>query len=138
NAGLNDAWYNPDTDGQGFFVTVFPDIGKVFLAWFTFDTQLPGDGEVAHLGDPGHRWLTAFGAFVDNQAELGISITSGGLFDTSTKVKNTEDGTIILSFENCNSGTVKYDIPSINRQGSVSIQRIANDNIALCETLISD
>ena len=23
NAGLNDAWYNPDTDGQGFFITVF-------------------------------------------------------------------------------------------------------------------
>jgi hypothetical protein len=25
NAGLNDAWCNPDTDGQGFFITVFPD-----------------------------------------------------------------------------------------------------------------
>ena len=32
NAGLNDAWYNPATDGQGFFITVFPDIGYVLLA----------------------------------------------------------------------------------------------------------
>jgi hypothetical protein len=24
NPGLNDAWFNPDTDGQGFLITVFP------------------------------------------------------------------------------------------------------------------
>jgi hypothetical protein len=24
NAGLNDAWYYPETDGQGFFITIFP------------------------------------------------------------------------------------------------------------------
>jgi len=41
NPGLNDAWFNPDTDGQGFFVTVFPDLGFVLLAWFTYDTELP-------------------------------------------------------------------------------------------------
>ena len=41
NAGLNDAWYFPDTDGQGFFITVFPDLGAVSLAWFTYDTELP-------------------------------------------------------------------------------------------------
>ena len=31
NPGLNDAWYNPETDGQGFFITVFPDLGTVSL-----------------------------------------------------------------------------------------------------------
>jgi hypothetical protein len=25
NPGLNDAWFNPDTNGQGFFINVFPD-----------------------------------------------------------------------------------------------------------------
>ncbi|MDT8318986.1 MAG: DUF2202 domain-containing protein [Xanthomonadales bacterium] len=30
NVGLNDAWYYPPTAGQGFFITVYPDIGKVF------------------------------------------------------------------------------------------------------------
>ena len=29
NAGLNDAWYNPDTPGQGFFFNVFPNLGML-------------------------------------------------------------------------------------------------------------
>ena len=47
NAGLNDAWYNPETSGQGFFITVFSDMGAVSLAWFTYDTELPPDDAVA-------------------------------------------------------------------------------------------
>lgn len=139
NAGLNDAWYNPLTDGQGFFISVFPDLGSVSLAWFTYDTFLPGDGATANLGDPGHRWLTAVGPIVDNQVFMDIEMTSGGLFDTATEIQRTDppgsDGTIILTFTSCNSGTVDYDIPSINRQGIVPIQRVANDNIVLCEAL---
>jgi len=65
NAGLNDAWYNPITDGQGFFITVFPDRGVVSLAWFTYDTALPADDATANLGSPGHRWLTALGTYQD-------------------------------------------------------------------------
>ncbi len=138
NAGLNDAWYNPLTDGQGFFVTVFPDIGRIFLSWFTYDTEFPAMNATANLGDPGHRWLTAFGSYADNQAVLNISITSGGLFDSEDAVQNVADGTIILTFEDCNTATVEYDIPSIKRQGIVPIQRIANDNIALCQALAAD
>lgn len=29
NAGLNDAWYNPLTNGQGFFITIFRPLEKV-------------------------------------------------------------------------------------------------------------
>lgn len=142
NAGLNDAWYDPVTDGQGFFITVFPDLGVVSLAWFTYDTELPPMDATANLGDPGHRWLTAVGPFAGNQAVMNIVITSGGIFDTATDVQRTDppgsDGTFILIFENCNSGTVEYNIPSINRQGIVPIQRVANDNIALCQALSAD
>ena len=45
------------------------------------------------------------------------------------------DGDIILSFANCNSGNVEYDIPSIGQAGIVPIRRIVDDNIALCEQL---
>ena len=139
NPGLNDAWYNPETDGQGFFITVFPDLGAVSLAWFTYDTELPPLDATANLGDPGHRWLTALGPIIDNQAMMQIEMTSGGLFDTSSEITRTDppgsDGTIILTFDNCNSGAIEYDIPSINRQGIVPIQRVAGDNIALCEVL---
>ncbi len=142
NAGLNDAWYYPDTDGQGFFITVFPDLGKVSLAWFTYDTELPPEGATSNLGSPGHRWITAGGTYIGNQAVMEIVLTSGGLFDTPGEVRRTDpagsDGTIILTFDSCNSATIEYDIPSINRQGTVPIQRVAGDNVAICEALGAD
>jgi probable HAF family extracellular repeat protein len=139
NAGLNDAWYNPDTSGQGFFITVFPNLGAVSLAWFTYDAVLPPNDATANLGDPGHRWLTAVGPIMGNQVLMDIEMTSGGLFDTATEILRTDppgsDGTITLTFDNCSSGTVEYDIPSINRQGIVPIQRVATDNVMICEAL---
>lgn len=139
NAGLNDAWYDKDTDGQGFFITIFPDLGFVSLAWFTYDTELPPPDATANLGDPGHRWLTAIGPITGNRVQMNIDITSGGIFDTSTVIKHTDpkgsDGTITLTFDSCNSGTVEYDITSINQQGTIPIRRVADDNIVLCEML---
>jgi len=142
NAGLNDAWYNPETDGQGFFITVFPDLDAVSLAWFTYDTELPAEDTTANLGDPGHRWLTAVGPIEGNQAIMEIEMTSGGLFDTPTLIDRNDppgsDGTIMLTFDSCNSGTIEYDITSINWQGTVPIRRVADDNIVLCEALKAD
>ena len=142
NAGLNDAWYDSDTDGQGFFITVFPDLGYVSLAWFTYDTELPPIDAVANLGDAGHRWITAIGPITDNKVMMNITMTSGGIFDTSTEIERTDpagsDGTLTLTFDDCNSGTIDYDITSINRQGTVPIRRVADDNIVLCEALRAD
>ena len=136
NPGLNDAWFNPLTDGQGFFITVFPDLGIVLLAWFTYDTALPPAEATANLGDAGQRWLTAVGPIDGNRAVLEIEVASGGLFDDPTMVGREVDGSITLTFESCASGTVVYNIPSINRQGNVPIERVAKDNAALCEALI--
>jgi len=142
NPGLNDAWYDEDTDGQGFFITVFPDLGYVSLAWFTYDTELPPEDAQANLGDAGHRWLTAIGPIDGNQVKMNITMTSGGIFDTPTEIDKTDpagsDGTLILTFDSCNSGTVEYDITPINRQGIVPIKRVADDNIVLCEALSSE
>jgi hypothetical protein len=44
----------------------------------------------------------------------------------------------VLTFYGCNAATVEYDIPSINRQSTVYIKRVANDNIVLCEALGAD
>jgi len=96
---------------------------------------LPADDAQSNLGDPGHRWITAVGLYEGDRAVLNISITSGGIFDTATQTSQVDGGTIILTFENCNSGIAEYDIPSIDREGSVPIQRVAGDNIALCEAL---
>ena len=59
-----------------------------------------------------------------------------------TEIERTDpagsDGTITLTFDSCNSGTIDYDITSINRQGTVHIVRVADDNIVICEALNAD
>ena len=142
NAGLNDAWYDPTTDGQGFFITVFPDLNFVTLAWFTYDTELPPVDATANLGDPGHRWMTAGGVINNDEAVLDIEFTSGGIFDTPSEIVRTDplgaDGTLTLKFDNCTAGTIDYDITTINAQGTVPIQRVATDNIGLCDALLRE
>ena len=136
NAGLNDAWYYRGTNGQGFVITVFPTLQKVFLAWFTYETEHQNGDVTAILGDPGHRWLTALGPYAGGQADLEIDITSGGIFDSGQREpKHTPGGSILLQFDDCNSGSVIYDIPSIDRSGIIPIERITLDNVALCEEL---
>ncbi len=138
NAGLNDAWFNPDTPGQGFFLTVFEDIQMMFLAWFTYDTERPPGDVEAILGEPGHRWITAFGPFDGDTAILDIEITSGGVFDSAVPpVSQQTDGTATVRFDGCNSGTVTYDIVSLALMGEVPIERIALDNVAVCEALLT-
>jgi len=136
NAGMSDAWSNPDTSGQGFFISVFPDIQYMFLAWFTFDTERPDESVSAILGEPGHRWLVAEGKYADNQAVLDAYYAVGGLFDTPTpELERKVVGTMIVEFTDCSAGTITYDIPDINRQGVVPIQRVWAANAELCEAL---
>lgn len=138
NAGLNDAWYDPATSGQGFFVTVYPDRGLLFLAHFTFDSQRPADGVGAIVGAPGQRWITAIGSFNGATAELTATLTSGGLFDDPSPVgSDTPYGTYRLEFHDCESATVTYAFPGAALAGTIALQRVVADNIALCEALSS-
>jgi hypothetical protein len=134
NASLNDAWFKPATDGQGFFFNVYPVQELVFLSWFTFDVTRPPPDTPFNLGEPGQRWLTALGSFVGDTAELTVYSTSGGVFNSGRldSADNEEVGTITASFEDCNSGVVSYDIDSVGT-GEVPIQRIVRDTIPACE-----
>jgi hypothetical protein len=138
NPGLNDAWYNPATDGQGLLITVFPDIRQMFVAWFTYDVERPPEDVTAILGDPGHRWLTAQGPYSGETATLTIYMTEGGVFDHAEPAASNDgigDGTMTIEFADCSEGLVSYEIASLGISGEIPIQRIAPDNISLCETL---
>jgi hypothetical protein len=136
NAGLNDAWYFPGSSGQGFFLTVLPEQRRVFMGWFTYETEPPGEACMARLGDPAHRWVTAQGSFAGGQADLEIDMAYGGVFDSGDpQPTHQAAGSILLQFDDCMSGSLYYDIPSIGRSGLVPIRRLANDNVALCEQL---
>ena len=137
NPGLNDAWFNQATAGQGFLIVVLPDSGTVFVAWFTYDTERPPDDVTAILGDPGHRWLTAQGPYAGDTATLDVFQTTGGVFNMTEPAPETSDpiGSITIVWRNCKNGTLTYDIPSLELMNSIQISRVAPDNVALCEAL---
>ena len=139
NVGLNDAWRNPATYGQGFLITVFPDSKRMFLAWFTFDTERPPEDVTAMLGEPGHRWLTAQGPYNGDTANLTIFVTEGGVFDSAEPAASIDlggDGTMTLEFADCNEGLAEYEITSLGISGEIPIQRIVTENVPLCEILV--
>ena len=141
NAGLNDAWFYPPTNGQGFFVNVFEDRGEVFVGWFTYDVMRPPEDVEAILGEPGHRWLTAQGPFSGDTATLDVYVSQGGVFDSPEPPVNTPDnpptliGTMEITWTDCNTAEVRYDLTSPERSGMIPIERITLDNVALCEAL---
>jgi hypothetical protein len=138
NAGMTDAWFNPATNGQGFLIVVFPQLKQLFLAWFTYDVERPPDGTPAVLGEPGHRWLTAQGAYSGDTAMLKVYVSSGGVFDSAVPAVGppVQDGTMEVRFSGCNAGVIRYDIPSVGLAGEVPIQRIVLDNVSLCESAV--
>ncbi len=137
NAGMNDAWVNAGADKQGMFITVYPDLKILFLAWFTFDTVPPAMGTQATFGSADQRWATAVGSYSGSTAQLNAELTSGGLFNSSEPLPNqdTHYGTINLDFKNCNQAVVDFDFPSVGESGQFTINRALEENAALCEVL---
>ena len=137
NAGLNDAWVNLDTLGQGFFFNVFPVLGKMFVAMFTYDTVRQPEGVTAMLGGPGQRWVTGFGDYADNLAILNLELTTGGIFNSILPEPGQDQGygTFTIVFTDCNHATLTYDIPSLELHGVIELSRATPDNVDLCEAL---
>jgi hypothetical protein len=134
NSGLNDAWYNPSTPGQGLLITVFEDIQTMFLAWFTYDAERPPEESEAIVGEPGHRWLTAQGNFEGNVAMLDVALTSGGIFNSALPEPQTQvDGRLRIEFAGCNSAVVTYELFSSGLVGEFPIERVALGNVPYCE-----
>ena len=136
NAAISDAWFFPDTSGQGFFIIVWEDSKTIFLAWFTYDTVRPPEDVTAILGEPGHRWLTALGPYEGDTALLNVFLSSGMIFDSAQPPVDTaqmEDATIEIVWSDCRAGILKYDIPTLGLSGEIPIERIVEDKVAACE-----
>lgn len=139
NIGLNDAWYDSDIPGQGALITVYPSVKTIFLALFTFDTEMSPESTHALVGSPDHRWLTAQGLYEGNRAFLQIYNTSEGRFMDSQTIAVTEAyGSAVLEFDSCLGGTLIYEIPSVAVSGEWALQRITLDRMSLCESLRGD
>jgi plastocyanin len=135
NPAISDAWFDPLTGGQGFFIIVWEDIQTIFLSWFTYDTERPPEDVEALLGEPGHRWLTAQGPYDGDTALLEVSMTSGGVFDSPEPPVDqpVPVGTITIVWSGCNAGLLTYDLTTPVLSGQVPIERIVLDNVPACE-----
>ncbi len=72
---------------------------------------------------------------------MAIDWTSGGAFDAAQPApEHVQDGTIELEFFDCRTGQIHYawggeDDAHPAVSGVIPIERIANDSVALCESL---
>ena len=146
NSGLNGAWFNPETSGQGILMEYLPKSSAeeqdiAFMAWFTYDSEEPNENETTQVGAPGQRWLTGIG---DANHELKsitfeITITSGGLFDnTQTVTHATGKGTMTITFEDCLNATATYTLTNSGFTGSFPLVRISPANENLCNRLSAE
>jgi len=137
NAGLNDAWVSEDAPFQGMFITVFADLGLVFVAWFTFDSQPPG-ADTATFGASDQRWVTGLGTIDGNQVVLNMELTTGGVFNGSDPLptQDTAYGTMTIVFKDCTEATVTFNFPGPAASGEFIINRVVPDNVSMCEVLM--
>lgn len=135
NKGLADAWYNPDMPGQGIFLDVYEDRNSLFLGWFTYVLEGEPSDEMRH------RWLTAFGPFQGSRSRLDLEWTAADHPRPEGQPPSQHiDGHLDVEFHDCHSGLIRYawgasDSGTALVEGEMPIRRIANDGVALCESL---
>jgi len=128
NAGMDGAWFDPGTSGQGFLIDAHPDPAGgnfIFVAWFTY-----GEDSAS-----GQRWLTAQGSFEGSIAEIDVFEASGGSFDDPQPVNMTNVGTMSIDFTDCSNAPLTYSLPAESAAGDIAITRVIPGGQALCEEL---
>ncbi|MFC1688271.1 alginate lyase family protein [Pseudomonadota bacterium] len=125
--GFSGAWYNPDTNGQGWFVEVLSD-ESALVYFFTYDAN----GNQA--------WNLAVGYLDGNRIVVPNSQTGKGTFfgtqfDTKDVVREPFVD-IALEFENCKSGGANYKTKDGEHSGSMPIERITTLAGNECKVLV--
>jgi len=128
NAGMNGAWFDLNTSGQGFFIDAHPDPeggNFIFVAWFTY-----GEDTASGL-----RWLTAEGGFEGSIAEIDVYEVTGGSFDDPQPISRIPVGTMNIDFTDCNNALLTYSLTDNGAEGDIDITRVIPEGKALCEEL---
>jgi hypothetical protein len=128
NGGMDGAWFDSNTPGQGFLIDAHPDPeggNFIFVAWFTY-----GDDTAS-----GQRWLTAQGNFEGATAAINVYETTGGSFDDSQAVSTDKVGTMTIDFQDCSNALLSYELTDEALSNSIAISRAIPGAQALCEEL---
>jgi hypothetical protein len=127
-AGMDGAWVNEDTLGQGFLIDAHPNPegdNYIYVAWFTY-----GDNTAS-----GQRWLTAQGNFEGSTAEIDINETTGGRFDDPQLADTNKVGTMTIDFTDCSNALLTYSLTDDDLADDMEISRLIPGGQALCEEL---
>jgi hypothetical protein len=130
NAGMDGAWYDIETSGQGFLIDSHPDPeggNFIFVAWFTYGEDTAS----------GQRWLTAQGSFEGPTTVIDVFETLGGSFDDPQPVSTVKIGEMSLDFTDCSHALLTYTIPDEGLQGEIDVNRLLPGGAALCEELVT-
>ncbi len=127
NFGMSGGWFEAANPGQGFLFDVIPSTNTFFAAGFTFP-MADSQGE-----DSIHRWFTLQGTYADNQADLQIFETTGGLFDAASTTNTEPVGSAEILFESCTSANLNYTFSDGGPSGAIALIPLLSS--ALCETL---
>ncbi len=128
NAGMDGAWANNDTLGQGFLIDAHPNpdgSNFIFVAWFTY-----GDHTAS-----GQRWLTAQGDFAGSKAEIDVYETTGGRFDDPQTTNTLQVGTMSIDFTDCSNAQLSYSLTDEGAEGGMTVSRLIPGGQSLCEEL---
>jgi predicted dehydrogenase len=114
---IDGAWYSPEAPGQGLMIDVLVEAGQIFTGWFTYDYRAG-----AAPGTP--LWITAQGPYSTSRpTRLTVTNTTGGTFNGPTKPVQTAVGTLMLEFDDCNHGTMRYTLDD-GPTGEARIERL--------------
>ena len=124
--GISGAWYDPETNGQGWFVEVISKT-LALVYWFTYDEN----GNQA--------WNLGIGNIINNSIVLKESQAGKGTrFGPEFRVEDVARemfAAIKLNFTDCNSGHVSYTTPAGEHSGSLPIVRLTSLKGLGCEGL---
>jgi len=125
NQGMDGAWYDPDTSGQGFYFDIHTDSESekfIFVSWFTYGNYTAS----------GQRWLTAQGNFEGSVAIIDVHETTGGSFDDPQEVETMKVGTMTIDFADCETAVLSYLLDE-GLEGAIDITRLVPGTQQLCE-----
>jgi hypothetical protein len=112
----SDLWWNPAESGRGMTITQHSD-GKVFVAWFAYDTQ----GKQAWRVMPEGEWQDAKTLSGKLYQTQGPAYFAGSSFDPS-RVSVQAVGSASVQFADDSNATFTYEVND-GSHGTTSIQR---------------
>lgn len=127
-SGISGSWYDPLRNLEGFLVEVLePDVLVAY--WYTYD------------GEGNQMWLAGAGPIEGETATVPVDVFEGGVFgpdyDPAT-VNRTAWGTLVFTFDSCDTGTVQYDSTIGFGSDTIALTRLTKVGGTSCAAEVPD